>query len=235
MIALRGRWFISGVDTDCGKTRVTGHLASHLLHRGVSVITQKPVQTGCTGLADDLVEHRRDMGTGLLPDDEERRTCTYLLRRPCSPHLAARLENTVIDTARIDADTEHLAARYDVVLIEGAGGLLVPLTNELLTIDYVAQRRLPLILVATSHLGTINHTLLSLEACRAHGVDLAMLVFNRFDGDDQLLADDALDVIRTHQKRLFPEASTIDFRSADSFWDAHLGPADTATNSPATR
>lgn len=210
--------FVSGVDTDCGKTYVTAHLAAHLFHRGVRVVTQKPVQTGCDTASDDLVAHRQVMGTAMLPEDRERRTCTYLFQRPCSPHLAARLEGATIDPGRIDQDTAYLTQRYDCVLIEGAGGLFVPLTEELMTIDYVASRRLPLLLVATSHLGGINQALLSVEACHHHGVDLRWLVFNRFASDPQDLADDALEQISRHSRQLFPGLAVVDFRSADSFY-----------------
>jgi len=126
-----GAYFISGVDTDSGKTFVTARMAAYLRHRGVSVITQKPIQTGCTTAADDLVEHRKVMGTGILPEDKEGRTCSYLFRKPASPHLSAKLEGVRIDPEKIDRDTRYLLDRYSVVLIEGAGGLMVPAHNRL--------------------------------------------------------------------------------------------------------
>ena len=164
--------FISGVDTDSGKTYVTARLAAQLQAEGVDVSTQKPVQTGCDDIAEDLVEHRKVMGCGLLPDDTERLTCTYLFHKPASPALAASLECAVIDTERMAKDTDELCNRHDVVLTEGAGGLMVPLTDDILTIDYVAAHKLPLLLVTTSKLGGINHALLSIEACKTHGVEL---------------------------------------------------------------
>lgn len=205
--------FVSGVDTDCGKTFVTARLAEHLQGRGCRVVTQKPVQTGCDGpLADDIAEHRRQMGCATLPEDSEGLTCSYLFRKPASPALAARLEGVEIDPARIDGHMRMLAQAYDAVLVEGAGGLMVPLTDSLLTIEYVASRRLPLALVATSRLGGINHALLSISACRAYGVDLRAVVFNRMPAGDEVMADDNLAAIRRYAASLFPAAVVTDFR-----------------------
>lgn len=217
-----GAYFVSGVDTDSGKTYVTARMAAYLRHRGVSVITQKPVQTGCTTVADDLVEHRKVMGSGILPEDKEGRTCSYLFKKPASPSLAARLEGVVIDPEKIDRDTRYLLDRYDVVLVEGAGGLMVPLNDDMLTIDYIASRRLPLVLVTTSKLGGINHALLSIEACVSRGVDLHTIVFNHLPNEDKVMADDALAQIKKYAAMQFPHAQVIDFRSSDSFWDAEI-------------
>ncbi len=209
--------FISGVDTDSGKTYITSRLAAQLLAEGLDAITQKPVQTGCDEVAEDLVEHRKVMGCGWLPDDETRLTCTYLFHKPASPALAAKLEGKVIDPERMAADTEALCEKHDIVLVEGAGGLMVPLTDDLLTIDYVASHKLPLLLVTTSKLGGINHALLSIETCKAHGVDLRFVVFNRLPQDEKVMADDSLDAIKTFTSRLFPNARIIDFTDQASF------------------
>lgn len=88
---------------------------------------------------------------------------------PCSPHLASRIDGRPIDFDKIERATEELSRRYDVVLLEGAGGLMVPLTDELLTIDYIAQKEYPLLFVTSGKLGSINHTLLSLEAIKKPG------------------------------------------------------------------
>ncbi len=214
-----GPYFVSGIDTDCGKTYVTARMASYLRHRGITVITQKPVQTGCDMVSDDLVEHRKVMGCKMLPEDYERRTCSYLFKLPASPKLAAAQEGQTIDIEKIHADTLYLASRYNVVLVEGAGGLMVPLNDDYLTIDYVVAKRLPLILVASSRLGGINHALLSIEACHHRGVDLACVVFNRLPTDTQVMADDALAEITKYTEKLYPNTRIIDFRSSDSFWD----------------
>ncbi len=214
--------FISGVDTDSGKTFVTSHLAAHLLNNGVHVITQKPVQTGCNDVEEDLLEHRKAMGVNLLPEDLDRRTCSYLFHKPASPDLAARLEGARIVPEKIDNDTAYLRSLYDVTLVEGAGGLMVPLNDELLTIDYIASRHIPLLLVTTSKLGGINHALLSIEACLTHNVDLKFVVFNRLPNDEKVMADDNLDAIKKFTHKTFPNAQVIDFSDANSFANFNL-------------
>lgn len=204
-------YFISGMDTDCGKTYITARLAAHLNAIGIKTITQKPVQTGCTDVSEDIEEHRKVMGTGWLPEDKEGRTCTYLFRMPASPLLAAKRENRTIDTQKIAADTQYLASRYDRVLVEGAGGLMVPMTEGMMTIDFVESQKLPLILVASSRLGSINHTLLSVEACLQRGISLHTLVYNRMPADNRIMADDTWETIAGYVRAKSPDTQVIDF------------------------
>ena len=94
--------FVGGIDTDIGKTVATGWLAAKLMRQGFSVITQKIVQTGCTGISDDILVHRRLQNLPLLPEDTDGITCPYLFGYPCSPHLAARMAGARIDPAVIN-------------------------------------------------------------------------------------------------------------------------------------
>jgi len=191
--------FITGIDTGIGKSVATGLIARWLAQRGRTVITQKLVQTGCRGaVAEDIAMHRRLMGTGLLDVDRDGTTCPCTFAYPSSPLLAARLENRVVDIGAIDLATERLAARFEHVLIEGVGGALVPLTESLTVLDYVAQRRYPLIAVGSLRLGSINHTLLTLEAAERRGVEVRGLVLNgRQPVPEEIAAD---------SKRVFAEA-----------------------------
>jgi len=169
---------ILGVGTDVGKSVATGLLAAHLRGRGESVITQKPVQTGSSGRPGDLLVHRRLMGGEWGPEDEEGLTCPYCFPFPASPHLAARLAGQDLDPVRISRATKTLADRYQRVLFEGVGGLLVPLTESLLLLDYVRERGYPVLLVTRPYLGAVNHTLLALEAIRNREMRLLGLVVN---------------------------------------------------------
>ena len=162
---MKRAYFVTGIDTDAGKSIVTGVLARALSARGERVITQKFIQTGCDGLSEDIETHRRIMGIGLLPEDEDGTTCPIVFTYPASPHLAAAIDGRDIDLTLIGRSTEKLLQKYDTVLIEGAGGLYVPLSEAYQTIDYVAEHGLPVALVTSPRLGSINHTLLSLEAC----------------------------------------------------------------------
>lgn len=189
-------FFITGIDTGCGKTFATGLMARWLKNHEVNVITQKLIQTGCTGISEDILEHRRLMDCGLFPEDKQGITCPYVFPYPASPHLAASLNHTDIDINILSDATDQLIQKYDVVLLEGAGGLHVPLTHNMLTIDYLKMKNYPVILVSSSKLGSINHTLLSIESCAAHGIDLCALLYNRLPDSDSIIADDSVKVIR---------------------------------------
>ncbi|KQO00286.1 MULTISPECIES: dethiobiotin synthase [Stenotrophomonas] len=203
--------FVGGIDTEIGKTVVTGWLARQWIEQGREVITQKLVQTGCVGASDDILLHRRLMGSGLFDEDRDGTTMPALYAYPASPHLAAKLEGRALDLDAIAAATARLRARYDTVLVEGAGGLLVPLTAELLTLDYVAAQGWPVILVTSGRLGSINHTLLSLEAIAARGVALHGIAWNgRDDGSDEVIAAESRRYLRQWMQARFPQARWYD-------------------------
>jgi dethiobiotin synthetase len=200
--------FVTGIDTGIGKSVATGLMARWLAQRGRTVITQKFVQTGCRGpVAEDIAVHRRLMGTGLLDVDHDGTTCPCILAYPASPHLAARLEDRVVDISVIDRATARLAARFEHVLIEGVGGVLVPLTESLTILDYVAQRRYPLIVVGSLRLGSINHTLLTLEAAERRGVEVRGLVLNGHHAAPEEIAADSKQVFADALARYgYPQA-----------------------------
>jgi len=182
---------VSGIDTDIGKTVVTGLLAKSLKQSGHSVITQKPVQTGCHGIAEDIIKHRKMMGIDLLPEDKNGLTCPYVFPKACSPHLAAELASQTIDIPHITKATETLVAEYDHVILEGAGGLLVPLTRETTLLDYLERQGYPLILVSSPRLGSINHTLSALELAKSRGIFVSGLVYNCYDATDTVIREDS--------------------------------------------
>jgi dethiobiotin synthetase len=169
-------------------------MARDLLYKGEKVITQKIVQTGCLERSADILIHRKLMEVGWLDVDEQNLTCPYRLSFPGSPHLAARLEDKVIDPDVITSATERLEEIYDWILMEGAGGLLVPLTENLTLVDYLADRQVPLILVSSARLGSINHTLMSLEVIRTRKLELAGLVYNQFESALPEITRDSYDV-----------------------------------------
>ena len=183
---------VGGIDTDAGKSVVTGLLARHLLDQGKAVTTLKLVQTGCTGMAEDIVQHRRLMGQALTDWDRDGTTCPYVFPFPASPLLAARMAGAVIDKAVLDRSIETLRQRHEWLLVEAAGGLLVPLQEHLLLLDYLAAKQLPLILVTSPRLGSINHTRLSLEALRTRSVPLVGLVYNLHGDHPREIVQDTL-------------------------------------------
>lgn len=215
-----GVYFITGIDTDIGKTICTGVLARHALAQGQAVITQKLIQTGCQGSSDDLEKHRAMMGLTAderFLEDKQGLTAPAIYAYPASPHLAAKLENKSIDLSTLDKSTQTLAERYDVVLVEGAGGLMVPLSEDLLCIDYLATRAYPCILVTSGRLGSINHTLLSLFALKQYGIALHTLVFNGHDGsNDVMVAAETRHYLKNKLQEYFPEANWYEVDSVSS-------------------
>ena len=203
-------FFVSGIDTGIGKSYATGYLARLCNGQGIRTITQKLVQTGNTDLSEDIELHRRIMGTGLLPEDLSGLTMPEIFSYPCSPHLAAEIDKRPIDFAKIKQATRQLSEAYDAVLLEGAGGLMVPLTRELLTIDYVAQEQYPLIFVTSGRLGSINHTLLGLEAIARRGIRLHTVAYNLFpEEDDGIIRRDTEDYIRRLLEKEYPDTKFV--------------------------
>ena len=192
--------FVSGIDTDAGKTYATAFLARRFMDSGYSVATQKFIQTGCDGV-------------GMLPEDLDGTTAPIIFSYPASAQLAARIDGREIDLTLVDKATEKLLENYDIVLIEGAGGLMVPVDDETFTIDYVASRKLPMMLVSNARLGSINHTVLSLEAVKARGIDLKAVVFNHHFDSDTLIAEDTLGFLKRYLNRHFPMTELIEIPS----------------------
>jgi dethiobiotin synthetase len=206
---------ISGIDTGIGKTVATGRLARRFAETGVRTITQKIAQTGCEGISEDITEHRRLMGCGLQEVDLDGTTCPYVFRLPASPHLAAAMEGREIDFMTIRRSTFKLQRGYELVLLEGVGGLLVPLKPELLFADYVRDAGYSLVLVTSSRLGSINHTLLSLEACVTRGIPVRGVIYNRYFEADEAIAADTREVIATSLKRCgFGDTPVIDLNAS---------------------
>lgn len=204
-------YFISGIDTGIGKTYTTGYLAKLWNEQGKRTITQKLVQTGNTDISEDIEQHRKMMQMGWFPEDESKLTMPEIFTYPASPHLATKIDGREIDFQKIADATRQLCEKYDAVLLEGAGGLMVPLTTELLTIDYIAEQKFPVILGSSGRLGSINHTLLSLEALKSRGLELFALAYNLNDeSQDQLISKDTAEFLKNYLARHFPDAQWID-------------------------
>lgn len=199
-------FFVSGIDTNIGKTWATGLLAKMLAETGRRVITQKMVQTGCSGESEDIVLHRRIQGIPLNDDDRSGLTCPYIFTYPCSPHMAAARDGAEIDPARITEATRRLREKYEVVLLEGAGGLMVPVTETLTTLEYVRACGYPLVLVTSGRLGSINHTLLSLLACRQYGVEVKAVIYNLYPAEDEAITRNTLGYLRNYLATHHPAA-----------------------------
>ena len=165
--------FITGTDTDVGKTFFTAGLASLLRARGMDVGVYKPVATG--GLPGEDARLLREASGSSDPLEEINPVC---LPEPLSPNVAAHLADQPVDLDLVLNVYGKLIARHEFVLVEGIGGLLVPILNEFSVADLAENMGLPLVIVARSTLGTINHTLLTLEAAAARGLKVRGVVYN---------------------------------------------------------
>jgi len=163
--SLPDRFFITGTDTGVGKT-----LISSLLMLGLQSCYYKPVQSGTEEDTDTTLVQRLSGldNSHFLPE-------TYRTRTPCSPHLSARIDEINIDLGVIVDKVKSLKGH---LIVEGAGGIFVPLNDKEFILDLMQTLNLPVLLVARSGLGTINHTLLSIKALRHAGLDLLGVVLN---------------------------------------------------------
>ena len=172
--------FITGTGTDVGKTLVTAGLAALAVDAGTRVGVVKPIQTGTSAFPSDVSTIKT-----LVPDAidiPEEKSSAYAFNLPASPHLAASEEGTKVSMDVLLDFTERVAAEYEpeLLLIEGAGGVMVPLNEEETFLDFMKLLGAPVVVVALAGLGTLNHTLLTLRILRQEAVDVAGLILNRF-------------------------------------------------------
>lgn len=179
MSAARGGVFVTGTDTGVGKTVVACALARALRARGIDVGVMKPIETGVgpEGPAD-----ARALCEAAGVADPLEDVCPLRYALPAAPTAAARAAGEGIDLRVIDASYARLRARHDWLVVEGAGGLLVPAAPGVAMADLALRLGLPLLIVARAALGTINHTRLTLEAARARGLAVRGVAISHADG-----------------------------------------------------
>lgn len=197
-------FFVTGTDTGVGKTQVATSVLAAAAERGWRTAAMKPAETGCgLGMGGELVP--ADAGrlaaamTLSIPLDE---VCPYRYREPAAPAVAARGVGEEVDVERLRACFAEIVDRSpELLLVEGAGGLLVSLNERTTMADLAATLGLPLIVVARDGLGTLNHTMLTVEAARARGLRVAAIVLNG--------AEPGTDPERARSNRLELEAAGL--------------------------
>ncbi len=198
-------FFITGTDTGVGKTIVAGAIAAAMRARGLRVGVMKPAETGCRAMTDTEARRYSDgregagkfnppakgIGLNLTPSDAiflKKASasdvpldiiCPYRFSEALAPAVAARRAGVKIDIKVIKRNFEHIRAESDIVIVEGAGGLMVPFSGRKLYLDLASELGLPLIIVARAGLGTINHALLTVAAARARRIKISAIILNQ--------------------------------------------------------
>ena len=167
--------FVTGTDTGVGKTMVSVALLRLAQRRGLTPIPFKPAETGC----DPHPADARALWHAARPPGAEADVCLYAFRLPAAPAQAAAAEGAHIDLQRIADRASTLAAKGDLLIVEGAGGLLVPYGVGLTCADIAGRLRLPLMVVARTALGTVNHTALTLREAARASLEVAGVILNR--------------------------------------------------------
>ena len=175
--------FVTGTDTGVGKTRVAALFLASLRAAGVDAVPMKPVQTGCGVrdgklIAPDLAMCLKAAGIKASSADLAD-MAPYQFRPACSPHLAAKLAGVRISLPVIERAFKRLSRKHERVVVEGAGGVLVPLNDQQTLVDLMARLQLPVLLVARTGVGTINHALMSLRVLRAAKLTVLGVVLNQ--------------------------------------------------------
>jgi len=181
--------FITGTDTGVGKTIVSAALARHFTSKGLRVGIMKPIETGVRDIS-ALGSDAALLRWAARSEDPEQLITPYRFELPASPHQAATAAGVSIDVQVIAEAFHRLRQGKDVIFVEGAGGLMVPIRGGFLMADLAAQLDLPLLVVTRPGLGTLNHTLLTTFAARAMGLPLSGLMINGMPGEpDQIEAE----------------------------------------------
>jgi dethiobiotin synthetase len=174
--------FITGTDTGVGKSLVAAGLIRHARAKGIRAIGLKPIETGCSEIDGELYPEDGD----LLREASDKAVdladcCPFRFRLPASPYRAALAEGKSLNFDDVISAVNRGMALCNFAIVEGAGGLMVPINRSEMMIDLPASLGLPAVLVARTRLGTINHTLLSVEALKRRSIPVAAVILSKSD------------------------------------------------------
>ncbi len=175
-------WFITGTDTEIGKTIFTGLFGNLLNKKNITVTTQKWVQTGNQDYPLDITIHDQLIKSSQTNNDTiQQCRMPYSFKLPASAHLAAKEENKMIDQNKIIQSLRYLEKNFNTVLIEGLGGIHVPLTETLTTLDVLEQLKIHTIIIIPNQIGAINHALLTIEAIANRQIPISGFIINNMN------------------------------------------------------
>ncbi len=195
--------FITGTDTGVGKTVVTAAILSWLQQQGGKVGVMKSIETGvdseCSSAANSDALFLKECGN---LEDDLAQICPIRLKPAASPYQASLIENRSLHPETILSAYRQLSEKYDWILVEGVGGLKVPITREYSVLDLICELGLPAVVVARYQLGTLNHTLMTVDTLKQKGVPVRGIVFNQTEPG-------VLNSVEEDQPRLIAELSGV--------------------------
>ncbi|MCE5194161.1 MAG: dethiobiotin synthase [Nitrospiraceae bacterium] len=183
-------FFVTGTDTNVGKTIITAAIVKTLNSINIKTCGMKPIETGCKRKDNKIVPcdgfFLKEMN---IADEDIDLITPYCFEHPLAPMVASSLENKTIDINIIKGSFEKLSDKYDAVIVEGVGGLLVPIKTDYFIADIAKELNLPLVIVARPYLGTINHTMLTINFALNKGLEIAGLIMNNMYPYQELIAE----------------------------------------------
>jgi dethiobiotin synthetase len=174
--------FITGTDTGVGKTVIAGGLAQSMRDCGIDVGVMKPVASGCKTIKGKNISEDADFLKRVSGVEDDLAVINpYSLMAPLAPSVAARMEKKIVDFKNIKLSYEKLSRRHELVIVEGIGGILVPLNEREVVADLVRYLHIPLLIVVRSKLGALNHTMLTINCAENLGIEIAGIILNHVE------------------------------------------------------
>ena len=174
--------FVTGTDTEVGKTIVTACLVSLLSNKGLDVGVMKPIETGCPKRNGRLIPRDATFLKAVSRSKDDLSLINpYRFSKPLAPFIAAQIDRKEIKMGKISSAYKKLKERHDILFVEGAGGLLVPLARKLTNLDLILELNIPTVVVVGSKLGAVNHALLTFNWAKGNGVKILGIVVNHLN------------------------------------------------------
>lgn len=182
--------FITATGTDIGKTYISGLIVKKMKELGFNCGYFKPVLSGAESLNGEIVAGDCQYVLNQAGiDGKSTDFASYVFKPAVSPHLASKLENQPVFLDKIKTDFENIAKNYDYILVEGAGGIICPIGDELMLTDIIKSLNLDIIIVASAGLGTINSTVLTVEYAKSQNINIKGIILNNFDENNFMHID----------------------------------------------
>lgn len=170
-------FFVTGTDTDVGKSYICKHLAKEYANMGKKTSYLKPFQSGIEKNIDSDATQVKKTAQGVVTKS------SYVTNTPATPLISSEIDGVEYDLKKVKTDYDELSNNSDITIVEGSGGLYVPVKKDILMIDVIKYLNLPVLLVARPNLGTINHTLMSVECLKGKGIEILGIVISNYPSE----------------------------------------------------